>query len=323
MAPNLEIETTRSAALAAAERVWGWEIPIYLFLGGLVAGLMLSVSTAVLTLGRERITAAMKRGLLLAPVLLSLGMGALFVDLTYKLHVFRFYTTFQVTAPMSLGSWVLLLVYPVQLGLVLAMPADLLEPWLDRLPWLKRVRAFAEANVKRLAWAGLGLGVALGIYTGVLLSATVARPLWSSGALGFLFLASGTSTGVAALMVLERPLRSEQPERDRAMQGVFARADIALIALELMVIVLWLVGLMTQGPIYREAAQLVLSGPYAPIFVGVVVFGGLLVPAALEALSLRGRALHSRWVPVLVLVGGLLLRFVIVYAGQDVSFVKG
>ncbi len=314
MAPNLEIETTRSAALAAAERVWGWEIPIYLFLGGLVAGLMLAVSTAVLTLGRERITAAMKRGLLLAPVLLSLGMGALFVDLTYKLHVFRFYTTFRASAPMSLGSWVLLLVYPVQLGLVLAMPADLLEPWLDRLPWLKRVRALAEASVKRLAWAGLGLGVALGIYTGVLLSATVARPLWSSGALGFLFLASGASTGVAALMVLER---------DRAMQGVFARADITLIAVELMVIVLWLVGLMTQGPIYREAAQLVLSGPYAPIFVGVVVFGGLLVPAALEAMSLRGRALHSRWVPVLVLVGGLLLRFVIVYAGQDVSFVKG
>lgn len=314
MSPHIEIETTRSAALAMAERVWGWEIPIYLFLGGLVAGIMLTVSTSVLMLGRERVTEAMKRGALLAPVLLSLGMGALFLDLTQKLHVFRFYTTFRATAPMSLGSWVLLLVYPVQLGLVLALPADFVEPWIGKVPLLGKVRAFAERHVKGLAWGGLVLGVALGVYTGVLLSATVARPLWSSGALGFLFLASGTSTGVAALMVLER---------DHHMQGIMARADIALIALELMVMLLWLVGLLTQGPIYREAARLVLTGPYAPVFLGVVVFGGLLVPAALEGLSLRGKALHSRWVPALVLVGGLLLRFVIVYAGQDVSFVKG
>lgn len=315
---HLELESTRTAALAAAERVWGWEIPIYLFLGGLVAGIMLTVSAAVLLLGRDRVTQAMRRGALLAPVLLSLGMGALFIDLTYKLHVFRFYTTFRASAPMSLGSWVLLLVYPVQLGLVLAMPADLIEPWLGKVPVLApvltRLRAFAEKHVTRLAWGGLVLGVALGVYTGVLLSATVARPLWSSGALGFLFLASGSSTGVAALMVLER---------DHQMQGLMARADLALIALELMVLLLWLVGLMTQGPVYREAARLVLTGPYAPAFLGMVVFGGLLVPAALEGLSLRGKALHSRWVPALVLLGGLLLRFVIVYAGQDVSFVKG
>ncbi|MBK7400090.1 MAG: polysulfide reductase NrfD [Myxococcales bacterium] len=252
MAPHIEIETTRNAALASAERVWGWEIPIYLFLGGLVAGLMLAVSVSILLLGRARVTQAMRRGVVAAPVLLSLGMGALFLDLTYKLHVFRFYTTFQATAPMSIGSWVLLLVYPVQLGLILALPADLVEPWLDRAPFLGRARRWAEAHVRGLAWGGLVLGVALGVYTGVLLSATVARPLWSSGALGFLFLASGASTGVAALMVLER---------DHEMQGIFARADLALIAAELLVLSLWLVGLVTQGPIYREAAASSSRGP--------------------------------------------------------------
>lgn len=314
MAPHIEIESTRNLALSAAERVWGWEIPIYLFLGGLVAGLMLAVSTSVLMLGEARVTRSMKRGLIAAPVLLSLGMGALFIDLTYKLHVFRFYTTLRATAPMSLGSWVLLLVYPAQIGLVLALPADWVEPWIAKIPLLRRASEWSLAHVKQLAWAGLSLGIALGVYTGVLLSATVARPLWSSGALGFLFLASGASTGVAALMVLER---------DERMNALLARADIALIAAELLVIVMWMVGLSTQGPIYREAAQLVLVGAYAPAFVGVVIFGGLVVPAALEALSLRGKALHSRWVPSMVLAGGLLLRFVIVYAGQDVSFVKG
>jgi formate-dependent nitrite reductase membrane component NrfD len=314
MNPHIEIESTRAVARAMAERVWGWEVPIYLFLGGLVAGLMLAVSTSILVLGRERVTKAMRLGLVAAPVLLSLGMGALFLDLTYKLHVFRFYTTLVPTAPMSLGSWVLLLVYPVQLALILALPQELVGKQLDRFAFLGGIRAWCEQHVKALAGLGLGLGAALGIYTGVLLSATVARPLWSSGALGFLFLASGASTGVAALMIAER---------DEAMNALFAKADLALIAIEVSVIGLWLIGLMTQGPLYRQAATLVLTGAYAPAFVGMVVFGGLLVPAALETLSLRGRALHSRWTPALVLAGGLLLRFVIVYAGQDGSFVTG
>lgn len=314
MHPHTEIDSTRDAALALAERFWGWEIPIYLFLGGLVAGLMLAVSAAVILIGRDRVTHAMRLGIAAAPVLLSVGMGALFVDLTYKLHVFRFYTTLKISAPMSLGSWVLLLVVPVQIALVLALPFEGLAKWLDRAPVLGRARKLAEAHVTQLAWAGVGLGVALGIYTGVLLSATVARPLWSSGALGFLFLASGSSTGVAALMLAER---------DHEAIGWLARADLGLIAFELAVLVLWLVGLSTQGPLYREAAALVLSGPWAPAFLGMVVFGGLIVPAALEGLALRGHALHSRVVPALVLAGGLLLRFVLVYAGQEVGFVAG
>ncbi|MFO0586643.1 MAG: NrfD/PsrC family molybdoenzyme membrane anchor subunit [Polyangiaceae bacterium] len=309
-----EIETTRSALLAAHERFWGWEIPVYLFLGGLVAGLMLTASAVVLGLGKERVTRTMKIGLLAAPVLLGLGMGALFLDLTYKTHVFRFYTALRASAPMSLGSWVLLAVVPLQLLLVLALPFQELGKILDKVPVLTGIRRFADKHITKLAWGGMVLGVALGIYTGVLLSTTVAHPLWSSGALGFLFLASGTSTGVAALMI---------GEKDHAMSDVLAKADMGLIAMELVVIVLWLVGLLTQGTIYRQAAALVLSGPYAPAFLGFVVFGGLLVPFVLEALALRGKALHSRAVPALVLFGGLILRFVLVYAGQDVEFVTG
>lgn len=314
MQPHIEIDSTRSAVLALGERFWGWEIPIYLFLGGLVAGLLLAASAVVLALGKERVTRAMKLGLAAAPVLLGLGMGALFLDLTYKLHTFRFYTALRVSAPMSLGSWVLLMVVPVQILLILALPFEELIPWLDRVPRLAAVRRFAEQNLRRLAWAGVALGVALGIYTGVLLSTTVAHPLWSSGALGFLFLASGTSTGVAALMMAER---------DHDSLTLLSRADVALIVVELVVMVLWLVGLATQGSIYRRAAALVLSGSYAPAFLGFVVFGGLVVPLALEALALRGKAMHSRAVPFLVIAGGLLLRFVLVYAGQDVSFVTG
>ncbi len=122
MQPHVEIESTRSLAGALGEINWGWEIPVYLFLGGLVAGLLMAVSAVTLTRGHERVTEGMRRALLATPVLLSLGMGALFLDLTYKLHVFRFYTAFRPAAPMSWGSWILLAVYPVMLLLIAAMP---------------------------------------------------------------------------------------------------------------------------------------------------------------------------------------------------------
>lgn len=313
MDPRVEIESTRSLAGALGEINWGWEIPVYLFLGGLVAGLLIAVSAVALAQGRERVTEGMRRGLLAAPVLLSLGMGALFVDLTYKLHVFRFYTAFRPAAPMSWGSWILLAVYPVMILLVLAMPPALRGgAWRADSP-LGRVARWSEAHLRALALAGIAGGAALGVYTGVLLSATGAQPLWSSGALGALFLASGASGGVAALMLVER---------DRAASAMLARADIGLIAAELVVVGLWLAALLTQGPLFREAAGLVLWGTYAPVFVGFVLFGGLVLPGALEALALTGRAAHSRAVPALVLLGGMLLRVVIVYAGQAVTFVR-
>ena len=44
---------------------------------------------------------------------ISLGMLALFLDLEHKLYVWRLYLTMKPWSPMSWGSWILLLVYPV------------------------------------------------------------------------------------------------------------------------------------------------------------------------------------------------------------------
>lgn len=311
--PHVEIESTRSLSGALGERFWSWEIPVYLFLGGLVAGLMVTVSAIALVRGKERVSQGMRTGLALAPVLLVLGMGALFLDLTQKLHVFRFYTTYRPSSPMSFGAWVLLLVVPVALGLIAALPPRFVDSRLGSGPRWQSAKRVAERHLGKLAIAGVVSGAALGVYTGVLLSTTVARPLWSSGALGVLFLASGISSGLAMLLLLER---------DPADHGLLARLDVLVIAVELVLIVVWLAGLATQGPLYREAAAALTTGPYAPAFVGFVVFGGLLVPAALEIAALRGWALSSRTVPALVLVGGFLLRVVLVYAGQAGGFVR-
>ncbi|MEZ4762683.1 MAG: NrfD/PsrC family molybdoenzyme membrane anchor subunit [Calditrichia bacterium] len=87
--------------------IWGWEIPVYLFLGGLVAGILFFSATLYL-LGKEKEYPTIVRFTpILAPVLLGLGLFALFLDLEYKLHVFRFYTNLNLSSPMSWGSWTL------------------------------------------------------------------------------------------------------------------------------------------------------------------------------------------------------------------------
>lgn len=305
----VEIDSTRSLAGAFGETIWGWEIPVYLFLGGVTAGLMIVIAALILTRGAARITEGMRLGLLLAPVSLSLGMLALLIDLSNRVNVFRFYTTLQPTAPMSFGSWVLILVYPVLGLMILALPWRGLEPWLVRGP--RALRTFAERHLSRVAWAALVGGVALGLYTGVLLAVTVARPLWSSGALGLLFLVSGVVAGISVLSLLER---------DREARLLFTRLPVAVLAIELVLVFSWLAGLLTQGPLAREAAHALLTGRFAPAFVGFVLFGGMVLPASLEALALSGRAAHSRLVPVLALFGGLILRWVIVAAGQTVGY---
>ncbi|NOX64888.1 MAG: polysulfide reductase NrfD, partial [Chlorobi bacterium] len=84
----IEITTTRHNYLIDPSlHVWGWEIPVYLFLGGMVAGMML-ISGYFLFKGRtDEENCSCFYLPYMSIVLLSLGMGALFLDLAHKLYV--------------------------------------------------------------------------------------------------------------------------------------------------------------------------------------------------------------------------------------------
>ena len=85
--------------------IWSWEIPVYLFLGGLVAGMLVLAGWHLLQVARGRTGDVYPvQTPLAAFVLINLGMLALFLDLTHKLYVWRVYVTFQPTSPMMIGS---------------------------------------------------------------------------------------------------------------------------------------------------------------------------------------------------------------------------
>jgi formate-dependent nitrite reductase membrane component NrfD len=290
--------------------IWGWEIPVYLFLGGLTAGIMVLCALVVLLRREGQAPFAARRYLLWAPLVLSVGMGALFLDLEHKLYVYRFYTTFQPSSPMSWGSWFLVLVYPASVLLVLATLRagyPRLAAHALRYPGVAPVLDWCERHRRPLAGWNLLLGVLLGIYTGVLLSAFSARPFWNSGLLGPLFLVSGLSTA-AALAVLAA--------RDPGERHLFTRADAGILAVELTLVLLLVVDLATGPGPQLAAAGLILGGPYTLLFWGLFVGLGLLLPLLLELAELRGVRTWVLLAPLLVLGGGYLLRQATVELGQ-------
>lgn len=308
-----EIDLARNTPLLdPALHVWGWEIPVYLFLGGLAAGTMIVGS---LLAARPGARSPAARWLLFAPAaLLSLGMLALFLDLSRKAHVWRFYLAFRVTSPMSWGAWILLAVYPVSLLAALAGLEDgqarRVEALLARLGLggaARAGRAFALARAAPLRRANVALGVGLGVYTGVLLSTLGARALWASALLGPLFLVSGASTGAAFLLLF----RLAEEERHAV-----ERWDRLAMGVELALLALFLVGLATAGESSRQAVGLLLGGRFTAQFWTLVVACGLLAPLLLGALQGRLALRATAMAPLLVLAGGLALRWILVAAGQ-------
>lgn len=311
----VEIVSTRmNPHVDPALQVWGWEVPVYLFMGGLVAGLMFLYSVVVLLKREQRYPTVAKVVPLVATPLLGLGLFFLFLDLEFKAHVLRFYTSFQFSSPMSWGSWILLIVFAVGGVQFLYTLAELKTFRNSRIGKWKLWNLIAKTPEKlrrRLAWWSLVLAIALGIYTGLLLASLTARPMWNSALIGPVFLVSGLSTGTALTMLMARA---------KAERKILLRFDLVLVFMELALILMW-IGAMAHGSATGlQASEQILGGPYTAVFWSLVVVAGLIVPAILEVQSLRGRWPHTVVAPALILVGGLVLRLVLVQAGQSFGY---
>ncbi len=323
MMPELAI-TRHNALVDPLLHVWGWQIPVYLFLGGWIAGMMI-IAGVVLHFGRHRERHCVC-GVLptLSFVLLSLGMFALFLDLEHKPYVWRLYTTFRVTSPMAWGAWILVLVYPALAAAWVVRPPRILRDLAQMFPGsivgsgLSRIVRLSDGIRPTAIWyiaaANIALGVALGIYTGVLLSALGARPFWSSALLGPLFLLSGLSSAAAFTHLVAR---------DPVERVLLAKADNVFLGLELFAIALFLIGLLNASQAHAEAARLVLGGPFTAVFWVGVVGLGIVFPLAIQSLAVSHRIVHTPLAPLLVLAGGLVLRFVFVMAGQASHWPRG
>lgn len=267
---------------------WGMMIVVYFFLGGIAGGSYFTAAIAD-NFGGSKDRQVVRIGYWLSlPLVLICGI-LLIADLGVPARFLNMLGTFKFWDPMSIGAWMLGVfgVFSV-LSSVLSLSSS------EQTVSLRR----------KVSLVGTVFGFFLASYTGVLLSVT-ALPFWSEARLmGALFLASGASTGMAAISLLLF-LSGESAGEG---WGKVKRADRYSMIIELVILALFL-GLL------GSAAMPMISGRFAGLFWGGLVVAGLLVPLGLEFAGSRAKAL-SVVSAVLVLTGGFLLRYVILMSIQ-------
>jgi formate-dependent nitrite reductase membrane component NrfD len=316
---------------------WGWLIVIYLFLGGVGAGAYFVSGLATYLGGRDEYKTISRWGAYLAPFPVMIGSGILIFDLFRPWNFYKLFLTVQFTSPMSLGSWLLMLFTGVSLfNAFLWLPSELKEKVFSRKPlrWMKgrleRLWEKERQDKLRSLFAALGLPLSVGValYTGILLGAIPARPFWNTPMLAQLFLFSALSTGTASLIVITSFTREHAISGDRDAKLLYT-LDILLICLEILIIVPFLLHDYLATESIRNSLHLILGGPYTLLFWGAVVLLGLVVPLALEVYEIfpmifKKHMHHNRALEVLsgllVLMGGLTLRYVFVFGGQISMF---
>ncbi|NVO21168.1 MAG: polysulfide reductase NrfD [Bacteroidetes bacterium] len=287
--------------------IWHWQIPMYLFLGGLSAGILFFAGVYYI-LGKEKqMPATVKWAPMLVPIALVLGLFMLFLDLKHKLYFWQLYTNIRLESPMGWGAWVLMIITPISILWSASYMKEMFPNWDWKFEFLNTFEKWVIRNRIYIAWPMAIYAVILGIYTGILLSAFNARPLWNTSLLGPLFLVSGMSTGAATIILMSK---SHEERR------IIGKLDLLLIVVELFFITHMIMGFLAGSEVQINAAHLFLGGQFTVSFFVFVIVLGLVFPALLEVLEMIGYKVPIVIPAVLILMGGLIFRFIMVEAGQ-------
>ncbi len=273
-----------------------WEMYIvwYFFLGGIAGGSYFTAAIAD-NFGGRRDREIAKVGYFIAfPMVLICG-ALLILDLGTPSRFLNMMRILKFWNPMSIGAW--------------AVGA------FGAFAFVCAVLSIGNSEARlalrrHVAKVGSWFGFFLAAYTGVLLSNT-AQPIWRDARLmGALFLASGASTGIASIAMVSYFRGANLGESWSKLK----KADSFAMVVELVL----LLGLVLMlGP----AADPLTKGRFALPFWGGLVALGLVVPLALSFVKhadgkerTAGGTLAIA--SVLVLIGGFLLRYVVLMAGQ-------
>ena len=316
---------------------WGLLIVVYLFLGGLSAGLFFAAGLAnyLEVDGQPAYPRIARMGALLSPWPVAIGSALLILDLGNWYRFYKLFTHFRWESPMSIGTYLLTIFTGIAFVYAFSwLPEDWRQKLFGKVPptWklVHRLNVDISAHRKTIAMVGFPFSIGVGIYTGVLLGAVSARPFWNTNLVAQMFLFSALSSGTATLL-LAMVMDKKNPVEQRDLKFL-VWLDVIFISLELFIILPYILHGELSVLAVKQALWLILGGPYTLVFWVFFMGLGLLVPLGIEVYELapsllKGKPFHGdRTLALtaagLVLFGGFLLRYIFVYAGQMSSFHK-
>lgn len=284
---------------------WGTSIAWYLFLAGLAAG---AYATSALASFKDfRNTKRLQLiGRIVALVVLAVGLVLLMFDASAGMkNPGRFF--YLVSNPTSVMSWgvVILAIFGVIIivTLIIMLLKKAVPVWLDAIGLLL---AFCTAG-----------------YTGVLIGVVKTYPFWNTALLPVLFVVSAFSAGMAAVFLGSAFFARKEVEG----LGVLKRLRLFLPIAETLLIIMLLLVTASANPAAAESVHRLIAGDLAlPFWLGLVVIG-LAFPFLLELVTIRVKAGSTGAAAIDVaggagvLVGGFLLRYLIIFAAVPLVFV--
>jgi formate-dependent nitrite reductase membrane component NrfD len=282
---------------------WGWWIVLYFFAGGVTGGMYFAAAWLDL-FGEPADRRAMRLGYLLAFPLVILCAIFLVADLGQPLRFWHMIfesesfpvPLFKPYSPMSFGSGLLAV-----FGLVAFLS------FVDALFGSRLLHAPGNVIGKIVSLIGGIAGLGLAGYTGVLLNVGN-DPVWGSSPwISALFLFSGMSTGIAAMVLFARGAPHTTVEK-------LSEADNYMMLFELISLIVFLATLGAVG------ARFIVNSPVVFLFVAVIVLG-LLVPLVLHwrPRLFGGERVTSVASALLVLIGGFVLRWAVLAGPQGIG----
>ena len=294
--------------------VWDSTIAIYLFLLGISSG---AVQLAIAYRNSFKIEKA-----ILGTIPTLIGLTLLVFHLTKPWTFWKLMFNYNGTSVMSMG----VMLFQVYMAVIVVWIAIMFKDWLAVLinrylpmfkfilPWID----FAESKLlKPIEFVLFTLAAVLGAYTGFLLSALISYPMLNNPVLPALFLASGTSSGIAAtfLMILIVGKLSGDSKEIHFIH----KFEVPIMVTELGLLVAFFVGLHFGGADKQLALHNALTGTWGMVFwVGVFLIG-ILIPLIANLFGSHTVKYSPKFiilVSIFDLIGVFCLRFFILYAGQ-------
>lgn len=290
---------------------WGYKIYLEMWLGGMAGGAYFSAFLF------ERFTGETNKPLLrmatfLAIPLIVAALILALLDLTNMFNFWRILVAFAPLSPVWVGVWLL---QPF-VGIAMIMAAL----WIVEDRMAERASPNLRRMIDVLGWVNFVVAGVLMAYSGVLLSGTNV-PAWASTpVLSPVFVAGGVATGVALLVFTALAYRGKwgiQSQMVSRLAGVLPVLIIILLALLGGYLVL-----LSSSPMLGtdEALDIMTTGELAiPFWIMIAAFMvsiGLVIAARgkeIEKTAVRSSLILSS---VCVILGGLLLRAVIILGGQ-------
>ena len=288
---------------------WGWPIIIYLFLGGLAGGAYIIAALADLCdIDEDKLIG--KIGFTVALIGIIIGALCLIGDLGRPERFLNIIKVYKFTSPMSVGVWgvIIFTAFSVLSVLTIFGTGKDVKGW-------RKLGFYISVVIPRKAINAIGLtvGVFLAGYTGVLLTET-SRPFWSDTPfLGALFLASGVSTAIAFIYFFYGMMRHDEIGQ-RNKYKLKLVDNMAIIA-EIVILIFMMIQLSNIG-------HLVYLEKFKILWIVGIILVGLIIPIIINFISIigykvKGKELKTDFItPILILIGGFLLRYVVVMAGQ-------